>query len=104
MTVCLSKAAVRNGILTAGDKCAKGDLKTISPRRDRQSETTAREKWAAKAALLLADLEALVSNHLTTDTGAPRAFWNVCQSFTFRNPHSAKARWPKSAEDLLYIP
>ena len=36
---------VWNGIFAAGDRRAKRDLKTMSLRRDRKSETTAREKW-----------------------------------------------------------
>jgi len=36
---------VWNGIFAAGDWRAKKDLKTMSLRRDRKSETTAREKW-----------------------------------------------------------
>jgi hypothetical protein len=39
---------VWNGIFTAGDGHAKTDLKTISLRRDRKSETSAREKWPQK--------------------------------------------------------
>jgi hypothetical protein len=71
----------------------RGPEDDISAQRPAIGDYRARE-MAAKAALLLADLEALVSvsNHLTTDTGVPRAFWKVCQSFTFRNLHSAKAR------------
>ena len=39
---------VWNGIFAAGDWRAKRGLKTMSPRRDRKSETTTREKWAQK--------------------------------------------------------
>ena len=39
---------VRNGIFAAGDWRTKTGLKTMSPRRDRQSETTTREKWPQK--------------------------------------------------------
>ena len=38
----------RNGIFAAGDWRAKRGLKTMSPRRDRKSETTTREKWPQK--------------------------------------------------------
>jgi hypothetical protein len=44
---------VWNGIFAAGDWRAKRDLKTISPNRDRNSETTAREKWPQKQPLCL---------------------------------------------------
>ena len=37
-----------NGIFAAGDWRAKSGLKTMSPRRDRKSETTTREKWPQK--------------------------------------------------------
>jgi hypothetical protein len=36
---------VWNGIFAAGDGRAKRDLKTLSLRRDRKSETTKRENW-----------------------------------------------------------
>ena len=39
---------VWNGIFAAGDWRAKRGLKTMSPRRDRKSETTTREKWLLK--------------------------------------------------------
>ena len=39
---------VWNGIFAAGDWRAKKDLKTMSLRRDRKSETTTREKWPQK--------------------------------------------------------
>ena len=39
---------VWNGIFAAGDRRAKRDLKTISLGRDRNSETTTREKWPQK--------------------------------------------------------
>jgi hypothetical protein len=39
---------VWNGIFAAGDWRAKRGLKTMSPRRDRKSETTSREKWRQK--------------------------------------------------------
>ena len=39
---------VWNGIFAAGDWRAKRGLKTMSPRRDRKSETTTREKWPQK--------------------------------------------------------
>ena len=53
---CSSRALLRsacpirvwNGIFVAGDRRAKRDLKTISLRRDRKSETTTREKWPLK--------------------------------------------------------
>src|SRR5215831_1224079 len=37
--------AARNGIFAAGDWRAESASETISPRRDRKSETTTREKW-----------------------------------------------------------
>src|SRR6516164_8006531 len=39
---------VWNGIFAARDWRAKRGLKTMSPRRDRKSETTTREKWPQK--------------------------------------------------------
>jgi hypothetical protein len=36
---------VWNGIFAAGDWRAKRGLKAMSPRRDRKSKTTTREKW-----------------------------------------------------------
>ena len=39
---------VWNGIFAAGDWRPESDLKTISPNRDRNSETGAREKWPQK--------------------------------------------------------
>ena len=39
---------VWNGIFAARDWRAKRGLKTMSPRRDRKSETTTREKWPEK--------------------------------------------------------
>jgi hypothetical protein len=39
-----------NGIFAAGDRHPESDLKTISPNRDRNSETTAREKWPQNSA------------------------------------------------------
>jgi len=39
---------VWNGMFAAGDWRAQRGLKTISPRRDRKSETTTREKWPQK--------------------------------------------------------
>ena len=42
---------VWNGIFAAGDWRAKRGLKTMSPRRDRKSETTTREKWPQKRTL-----------------------------------------------------
>jgi hypothetical protein len=40
--------AARNGIFAAGDWRAESASETISPRRDRKSETTTREKWPQK--------------------------------------------------------
>src|SRR6516165_12182054 len=37
--------AARNGTFAAGDWRAESASETISPRRDRKSETTTREKW-----------------------------------------------------------
>jgi hypothetical protein len=40
--------AARNGIFAAGDWRAESASETISPHRDRKSETTTREKWPQK--------------------------------------------------------
>ena len=40
--------AARNGIFAAGDWRAESASKTMSPRKDRKSETTMREKWPQK--------------------------------------------------------
>jgi len=39
---------VEFGTGAAGDRRPESNLKTISPRRDRNSETTTREKWPQK--------------------------------------------------------
>jgi len=39
---------VWNGIFAARDRRAKRNLMTMSPRRDRESETTGRGKWPQK--------------------------------------------------------
>jgi hypothetical protein len=44
----LQTSAAGNGIFAAGDRRAESALETISPRRDRKSETTTREKWPQK--------------------------------------------------------
>ena len=43
-----ARLAVRNGIFAAGDRHAKKATETMSPRRNRKSETTARENWPQK--------------------------------------------------------
>ena len=42
-----------NGIFATGDRRAKRDLKTVSLRRDRKSETATHEKWPRKRSFCL---------------------------------------------------
>ena len=44
-------------------------MKTMSPRRDRKSETTTCEKWPQKTALLLASYQLRVSEDWVVETG-----------------------------------
>jgi hypothetical protein len=59
---------VWNGIFAAGDRRPESDLKTISPNRDRKSETTTREKWPQKKAFLFASYQLRVSEDWVVGT------------------------------------
>src|SRR6516164_8153770 len=60
------------GFLPPETGAPKGFLKTMSPRRDRKSETTTREKWPQKWLFLLASYQLRVSEDWLVADAKPK--------------------------------
>jgi len=89
----LTPRRVWNGIFVAGDRRAKRDLMTMSPCRDRKSETTTREKWPQKPPSCL---QVLISRFRRT------GWWRM-QSEKNRSPRPNSLLTGKLTGNLLFF-